>query len=107
MDKTPLYTTLPAASACALFDAPERVVLPFDHWKQAWVVVKGTQVEDWLHGRKVVEYELQSPDWKRRVGASKFAAYPDYGLAKRGLIGLQGDHPGTLSVRGIRVRALP
>jgi len=96
-----------AASAYALYAAPEGVVLPFDHWNKTRVVVKGMHVEHWLNGRKVVEYELQSPDWKSRVAASKFAAYPDYGMAKSGLIGIQGDHPGTLSVRRIRVRALP
>ena len=96
-----------AASAYALYAAPEGVVLPFDHWNKTRIVVKGTHVEHWLNGRKVVEYELESPDWKSRVAASKYAAYPNYGLATAGLIGLQGDHPGTLSVRGIRVRALP
>jgi len=96
-----------AASAYALYAAPEGVVLPFDHWNKARVVVKGTHVEHWLNGRKVVEYELQSPDWKSRVAASKFAAYPDYGLAKNGLIGIQGDHPGTLAIRHVRIRQLP
>jgi hypothetical protein len=52
----------------------------------------------------VVEYELQGPEWKSRVAASKFAAYPNYGLARSGLIGLQGDHPGALAIRGIRIR---
>jgi hypothetical protein len=64
-------------------------------------------VEHWLNGVKVVEYELGSADWKRRVAVSKFAAYPHYGLAKSGLIGLQGDHPGELAIRGIRIRELP
>jgi len=96
-----------AASAFALYGAPEGVVRPYDHWNKTRVVVKGTHVEHWLNGRKVVEYELQSPDWKSRVAASKFAAYPDYGLAKSGLIGIQGDHPGTLSIRNIRIRKFP
>ena len=96
-----------AASAYALYAAPEGVVLPFDHWNKTRVVVKGMHVEHWLNGRKVVEYELQSPDWKSRVAASKFAAYPDYGMAKSGLIGIQGDHPGTLGIRHVRIRELP
>ena len=96
-----------AASAYALYGAPEGVVLPFDHWNMTRLVVRGTHVEHWLNGRKVVEYELQSPDWKSRVAASKFAAYPDYGMARSGLIGLQGDHPGALAIRHIRIRELP
>jgi hypothetical protein len=82
------------------------VVLSFDHWNRTRLVLKGEHVEHWLNGRKVVEYELKSADWKRRVAASKFAAYPGYGLAPRGLIGLQGDHPGALAIRGIRIREL-
>jgi Domain of Unknown Function (DUF1080) len=96
-----------AAAAFALYGAPAGVVLPFDHWNKTRLVVKGTHVEHWLNGHKVVEYELQSADWNKRVAASKFAAYPNYGLATTGLIGLQGDHPGTLSIRRIRVRELP
>jgi hypothetical protein len=96
-----------AAAAYGLYGAPAGVVLPFDHWNKTRLVVKGNHVEHWLNGRKVVEYELKGADWKRRVAASKFAAYPDYGLATAGLIGLQGDHPGTLAIRHIRICELP
>jgi hypothetical protein len=96
-----------AAADYALYGAPAGVVLPFNHWNKTRLVVKGTHVEHWLNGRKVVEYELKSADWKSRVAASKFAAYPDYGLATTGLIGLQGDHPGALAIRRIRIREFP
>ena len=46
-------------------------------------------------------------NWTARVAASKFAEYPNYGLAAAGLIGLQGDHPGALAIRDIRIRELP
>jgi len=64
-------------------------------------------VQHWLNGRKIIDYELASPDWTSRVAASKFAAYPRYGLASQGLIGLQGDHPGALAIRHLRIRELP
>jgi hypothetical protein len=96
-----------AAAAYALYAAPAGVVLPFDHWNKTRIVVKGTHVEHWLNGQKVVDYELQSADWKSKVAASKFSAYPHYGLASTGLIGLQGDHTGALAVRRIRIRELP
>ena len=64
-------------------------------------------VEHWLNGRKIVEYDFGSADWKSKVAASKFSAYPHYGLAASGLIGLQGDHPGALAIRNIRIRELP
>ncbi|HKF98691.1 MAG TPA: DUF1080 domain-containing protein, partial [Steroidobacteraceae bacterium] len=79
---------------------------PFDEWNKTRLVVKGNHVEHWLNGKKVLEYELKSADWKARVAASKFAKYPNYGLAASGLIGLQGDHPGVLAIRNIRIREL-
>ena len=96
-----------AGSAYALYGVPAGVVHPYDHWNKTRLIVRGSHVEHWLNGRKVVEYELGSSEWKARVAASKFVAYPHYGLASSGLIGLQGDHPGALAIRGLRVRELP
>ena len=55
---------------------------------------------------KVVEYELWSPDWEAKVQAAKFKDWPKFGRAKRGHIGLQGDHEGPLAFRSIRIRDL-
>jgi Domain of Unknown Function (DUF1080) len=96
-----------AAAAYGLYAAPAGVVKPHDRWNKTRLVVRGDHVEHWLNGRKVVEYSLRSAEWKAKVAASKFAEYPRYGLSERGLIGLQGDHPGTLAVRRLRLRELP
>jgi hypothetical protein len=95
-----------AAAAYALYAAPEGVVKPAGEWNLARIVVDGARVEHWLNGQKVVSYELWSSDWKAKVAASKFAKYPSYGLAKEGLLGIQGDHAGTLELRGMRIRPL-
>jgi Domain of Unknown Function (DUF1080) len=96
-----------AAAAYALYAAPAGVVKPAGEWNSARLVVDGAKVEHWLNGEKVVSYELWSPDWKAKVAASKFAPYRSYGLAKEGLIGIQGDHAGTLTLRKVRIRELP
>ena len=96
-----------AAAAYALYPSPAGIVKPADVWNSGRIVVNGAHVEHWLNGKKVVEYELWSPDWKAKVAASKFKDYPDYGLAKRGYIGIQGDHDGALALRNIRIRELP
>jgi len=102
--KSPLTA---AGSDYALYGVPPNVAKPYDHWNKTRLVVKGNHVEHWLNGVKVVEYDFGSADWKQRVAASKFSKYPDYGLAATGLIGIQGDHPGALAVRHIRIRELP
>jgi hypothetical protein len=96
-----------AGSAYALYAPPPGVVLPFEQWNRTRILVNGMHVEHWLNGRKVVDYELQSADWKAKVAASKFSKYPKYGLAPSGLIGIQGDHEGALALRHVRIRRLP
>jgi hypothetical protein len=96
-----------AGSAYGLYGPPAGVVKPFGEWNKTRIIVNGDHVEHWLNGQKVVEYDFNSPDWKAKVAASKFSKYPNYGLAKKGYIGIQGDHPGSLELRHIRIRELP
>jgi hypothetical protein len=102
--KNPLTS---AASAYALYGPPPGIVKPAGEWNKTRIVVAGAHVEHWLNGRKVVEYQLGSEDWKARVAASKFRKYSHYGLATQGYIGIQGDHPGLLAIRHVRIRELP
>ena len=93
-----------AAAAYALYPSPAGLVKPGGAWNSGRIVVKGAHVEHWLNGTKAVEYELWSPDWEAKVKASKFHEYPKYGRAKRGYLGIQGDHEGQLQLRNIRIR---
>lgn len=95
-----------AASAYGLYPSAVGALTPAGEWQATRIIVKKNHVEHWLNGKKVVEYELWSPDWKAKVAASKFGKYPNYGLAKRGAIGIQGDHNGALALRNIRIRSL-
>lgn len=101
--KSPLTA---AGSDYALYGVPPGVAKPYDQWNRTRLVVRGNHVEHWLNDVKVVEYDFRSDDWKKRVAASKFSKYPNYGLAASGLIGIQGDHPGALAIRRIRIREL-
>lgn len=95
-----------AGSAYAVYPSPAGVVKPANQWNSSLIVVKGNHVQHWMNGQKLLEYDLQSPDWKAKVKASKFSAWPNYGLARTGYIGIQGDHDGVLSLRNIKVREL-
>jgi hypothetical protein len=96
-----------SASAYGLYGGPSGIVKPYGEWNRTRIVVRGTRVEHWLNGHKMLQYNLGSPEWKAKVAASKFANFPNYGVAPTGLIGIQGDHPGSLALRRVRVRELP
>jgi hypothetical protein len=95
-----------AGSAYGLYPPPAGVVKPAGQWNTSRIVAKGAHVEHWLNGKKVVEYELWSPDWEAKVKASKFKDWPNYGRAKKGYIAFQGDHEGNLSLRNVRIKEL-
>jgi hypothetical protein len=95
-----------AGAAYELSVPPPDAVKPVGEWNQTRIIAKGNHVEHWLNGRKTAEYEINSPEWKAKVDASKFKVYPNYGRAARGHIALQGDHNGELAFRNIRIRDL-
>jgi hypothetical protein len=95
-----------AGSAFGLYPAPAGVVRPAGEWNETRIVARGAHVEHWLNGTKLLEYDLWSPDWEAKVKASKFGQWPNYGRARRGYIGIQGDHEGELELRNIRIQEL-
>jgi len=95
-----------AGAAYALYPSPPGYLHPVGEWNRTRIVVKGAHIEHWLNGSKLLEYELWSPDWESQVMMSKFGKYPNFGRARKGHIAMQGDHPGTLAFRNIRLREL-
>jgi hypothetical protein len=95
-----------AASCYGIYPVSANAALPAGEWNTARIIVQGNHVEHWLNGRKVVDYELGSADWKHRVASSKFKATPIYGTVSKGHIDLQ-DHGSAVTFRNVRVEPLP
>lgn len=95
-----------AGSCYGLYAPPKDVTRPVGDWNTARVVVRGNRVEHWLNEVKVVEYELLSPEWEKRVQASKFKQWPNYGRVARGHIAIQ-DHGDRVAYRNVRIKTPP
>ena len=54
------------AANYAMDPAPAAVPNPAGEWNHARIVVNKGHVEHWLNGKKVVEYELWTDEWKRK-----------------------------------------
>lgn len=78
---------------------------PIGEFNTTRIIVNGTHVEHWLNGIKVVEFEQWTNDWKKRIQNCKWKDYPEYGLAKKGKIGLQ-DHGNKVWFRNIKIREI-
>lgn len=94
-----------AGSNYGLYGAPRGVVKPAGEWNSSRIVASGAHVEHWLNGQKVVEYEQGSTEWVKLVEGAKFKAWPQYGKAMKGHIGLQ-EHGGRVEFRNIKIREI-
>ena len=56
-----------------------RVLKPAGQWNAARVVCRGTHIEHWLNGVKLLEADTASDDWSARLARSKFAKRTGFG----------------------------
>jgi len=96
--------------AAAFYDvlppAADKPLHPVGEWNESRVLVKGHHVEHWLNGRKVVEYELGSPELKAAIAKSKFKDVAGFGTKLPGHILLQ-DHGDEVAFRNIKITTTP
>ncbi|HEX2852829.1 MAG TPA: DUF1080 domain-containing protein [Opitutaceae bacterium] len=75
-------------------------------WQHARIVARPNgQVEHWLNGVKVVEFDRHSAAFAELVAKSKYAALEKFGRAEKGPILLQ-DHGYEVRFRSLKIREL-
>jgi hypothetical protein len=88
-----------------VFPAHDRPVKPAGEWNTSEVIVKGKHVEHWLNGKKVLEYEMESPELAAAVEKSKFKGIDRFSKLIPGHILVQ-DHGDAVWFRKIEIRSL-
>jgi len=85
--------------------AKERPAKPRGKWNKVRIVSKGNQVEHWINGKKVLQFERGGKKFREAVAKSKFKNRDKFGELERGYILLQ-DHGGGIAFRNIKIRIL-
>lgn len=108
LDDQNFYDTLAIRSAGSLYDliAPKNKTLkPIGKYNTARLIHDDGHVEHWLNGKKVIEFDMDSPEMKALLGKSKFKENPGFHSDKEGHIMFQ-HHGQRVYFKNIRVKKL-
>lgn len=94
-----------AGALYALYAPENAKPKPVGEFNQSRLVVDHGKVEHWLNGVKVAAYDMNSADFKARVAASKFRAWPQFASSPTGHIALQ-NHGDAVGYRNLKIRPL-
>ncbi len=83
----------------------QKKVMPIGEWNTSRIIFDKGHVEHWLNGKKIIDFQAWDAKWNKEKAEGKWKDYPDYGLAKTGLIALQ-DHGNKAYFKNIMIRKL-
>ena len=74
-------------------------------WNNLRIIVKGKNVEHWLNGVKVLEFNRDSESFQKGIAESKFKDQKDFGVPRQSPLLLQ-EHEDVIHFRNIKIRRL-
>jgi len=99
----------PKFSSGAIYElfAPsaDKKLRPVGEFNDARIIVRGSKIEHWLNGAKIVDVDTTSDQWKKSVAASKFGDIDGFFQNRTGRIELQ-DHGSRVWFRSLVLRRL-
>ncbi|MBN1108678.1 MAG: DUF1080 domain-containing protein [Bacteroidales bacterium] len=93
------------ASAYLLYPPENKKLNPHGKWNTGKIVARGTNVEHWLNGVRVLSYDRGSSDFLLKKAETKFKNDINYGEQERGHIMIT-DHNDVVYFRNIKIREL-
>lgn len=104
--KEPLENWHMAGADYAMHGAKDSKKLkPAGEWNSGRIVFNQGQVEHWLNGEKIVEFDKNSEDWIAKRNSGKWKDFPGYGKTNDGYLALQ-DHGAGVWYRNLKIRRL-
>jgi Domain of Unknown Function (DUF1080) len=100
----------PQRQAASLYDfvppdAAAKKLNPPGEWNTGKIVARGTKLEHWLNGAKVLEMDLAGEAWKAAHAKSKFKGVSNFAQNSKGRILIQ-DHGDEIWFRNLTIREL-
>jgi len=96
----------PSQQAGGLYDmigATNKKLKPVGEWNSSKIVFVGNHGEHWLNGARVVEYNMDTPEFDALYAKSKYFKIPTFKDKKKGHIVLQ-DHGNSAWYRNLKIK---
>ncbi len=77
-----------------------------EEWNSAKIVAHGPIIQHWLNGKQIVEADLASEEWRKRLSQSKFSPHKDFARNTMGKIMLT-EHGSKVWYRNMILTPLP
>lgn len=100
-----IFVTHKAGDLYDMIECRYTAVKPAGEWNKVRIIKKNGQVEHWLNGVRVVEFNMNGDAWKAMIAKSKFKDMKGFGMATKGRIALQ-DHGDKVWYRNIKIKVL-
>jgi hypothetical protein len=94
-----------AGSIYGVVAALNKRLMPVGAFNTTRVVARGSHVEHWLNGEKILEYDRGTPEFRKLVEQSKYKNIPNFGEWADGHILLQ-EHGSIAYFRNVKIRVL-
>lgn len=93
--------------AGSLYDmkAPAYPAKPYGEWNKVIIKKLNGHLTFWLNGKKVIDTQIGSPEWKEMIDKSKFKTWKGFAAYPKGHIALQ-DHGYVVDYRDITIKQL-
>jgi hypothetical protein len=89
----------------AMDAAPTAAPNAVGQWNTTRIVVNKGHVQHWLNGKKLLDFQMWTDEWKKKKTEGKWKDAPGYGVSKKGHIALQ-DHGSEAWFKNLKIKEL-
>ncbi len=94
-----------AGALYGLYKTDKTATKPVGEWNSSRILLDGTKIQHWLNGQKLVDCDMASDDWSKRLAESKFSGWKKFATNRDGHLALQ-DHGDNVWFRNMKIRRL-